>query len=493
MPGTLSHSLHIWHQVPNLEITPGNQLGPTLSRSSRRVQALLKPADRDSLANALSIARQHRIPVYPISRGKNWGYGAHLPAIDDCVIISLERFQHIGPIHESSARIYLEPGVTQQQLYDHLQAKAPQFTFNVTAGGSQTSVLGNCLERGIGYHHSRKHELNGLTWMDMRGEIQQPDTRLWKPWNPQGVGPNLDPLFFQSNFGIVLGGWFTLMHRQPYQLLMAISHPRLPDLVEQLQFLYRDKLLDSLTHIADPERKDYVLSGLIQQRFPDLSETDRQRIVTRFARQDYTGITVLSGRKGPIRAQLREIRKILPKGFKSIAFSPASLNRVSAIFRHTPLRPIRDFGIHLEAASGLLQLCSGVPNDLGHTGIVCESNDPNKSPEGAYYFNATLPPDPQSTTELLKLLTGEPLSISTTFIVLPDSMLSAIITIHFKDEDAERTRQRMRSLTRAMIDSGFPPYRAGIDQMDLLDFPSINQKIKACLDPDKLISPGRYA
>ena len=56
----------------------------------------------------------------------------------------------------------IEPGVTQMQLYDFLQNHCPELTFNVTGSGKETSIIGNALDRGVGYIGPRREDLFGL-------------------------------------------------------------------------------------------------------------------------------------------------------------------------------------------------------------------------------------------------------------------------------------------------------------------------------------------
>jgi hypothetical protein len=37
----------------------------------------------------VKLANQHRLPLYPISTGRNWGYGSATPPTDGCLIVDL--------------------------------------------------------------------------------------------------------------------------------------------------------------------------------------------------------------------------------------------------------------------------------------------------------------------------------------------------------------------------------------------------------------------
>src|SRR5271168_2623100 len=89
--------------------------------STQRIPAILYPQTRKQVQDCLRIASENGIPVYPISTGKNWGYGSKGPASTGCVLIDLSRMNRILEFNEDLAYVTIEPGVTQQQLWDYLR------------------------------------------------------------------------------------------------------------------------------------------------------------------------------------------------------------------------------------------------------------------------------------------------------------------------------------------------------------------------------------
>src|SRR6185437_5403143 len=61
----------------------------------QRVPAILRPATREEVRQCLLIASQFGVPLYPLSSGKNWGYGSGVPVVDGCVILDLSRMSRI--------------------------------------------------------------------------------------------------------------------------------------------------------------------------------------------------------------------------------------------------------------------------------------------------------------------------------------------------------------------------------------------------------------
>lgn len=475
-----------------MEIIPGHRIEPTLSRTTRQVPCLLKPGNRESLIQAVAIAREHQIPVYPISRGKNWGYGAHLPVKDGCVILSLEKLRNIGPCEPEAGKVYIEAGVSQLDLYDYLERFHPELCFNVTAGGSDTSIIGNCLERGIGYHSSRAHELHGLEVLTIDGEILKQDPRLWHPSHPEGIGAGWESLFFQSNYGIVLAGWFHLMPRQEGSLFVSVQNPHLGALLTDFKRLYRNQLIRDVTHIADPGRKQYMVRDLVTHKHPGLKEDRVDAIVNQVGTGDYQGLTALRGKKPVIKACLREIKKLLSPASTLQAFTPETVARVAKFGKWMPIPRVRNMGLFLDSLSDLLALSNGYPTNIGLLALRLKGDNPNFADEIAVYLNANLPPRKDAHGKLQQLLKDSGYKHSITFIINERQAVSAIITLHFEVEQANQVRPALKHLTQKLIELGFPPYRAGIDQMEYLGMPPIHSKLKDFFDPRQLIAPGRY-
>src|SRR5688572_21294742 len=61
----------------------------------RRVPAVVRLRSPAQVAQAMGVARRHRIAVYPVSTGRNWGYGCATPITDGCVIFDLSGMNRI--------------------------------------------------------------------------------------------------------------------------------------------------------------------------------------------------------------------------------------------------------------------------------------------------------------------------------------------------------------------------------------------------------------
>ncbi len=88
--------------------------------TANRVPAVLQPGSREEVQECLRIAASQDLKIFPISRGKNWGYGSSVPFADGCLLMDLSRMNRILAFDEKLAYVVVEPGVTQQQLSDFL-------------------------------------------------------------------------------------------------------------------------------------------------------------------------------------------------------------------------------------------------------------------------------------------------------------------------------------------------------------------------------------
>ena len=131
------------------------------------------------------------------------------------MIVSLRKMNRVLEIDEDSAYAVVEPGVRWFDLYDALQRRRPQADGSVPDLG-WGSVVGNTLENGATYlpTGSDMAAACGMEVVLPSGEVLRtgmgamPGNRAWHVYK-RSLGPSLDTLFMQSNFGIVtkMGVW----------------------------------------------------------------------------------------------------------------------------------------------------------------------------------------------------------------------------------------------------------------------------------------------
>ena len=119
--------------------------------TSQKIPVILRPRDREQVSHVMRIANTYGVPVYPVSSGKNWGYGSRVPATSGCALVDLSALKRIVEFNESLGYVTVEPGVTQQDLYDTLQTRGSKLWMDATGSSPQCSLIGNAMERGFGH------------------------------------------------------------------------------------------------------------------------------------------------------------------------------------------------------------------------------------------------------------------------------------------------------------------------------------------------------
>src|SRR5690554_7703504 len=66
-----------------------------LDESRHAPAGAVVPSSVDEVREVVRIANKHRIPLWPISRGKNFGYGGAAPRLKGSVVLDLSRMKKI--------------------------------------------------------------------------------------------------------------------------------------------------------------------------------------------------------------------------------------------------------------------------------------------------------------------------------------------------------------------------------------------------------------
>ena len=126
------------------------QASTTTFATNTTVKAIIRPGNRDEVQQCVQIANRFGTPIYPISTGKNWGYGSRVP-VRNGVSLDLGRLNRILDFDEELAYVTIEPGVTQRQLHEFLSAQRSRLWMDATGASPDCSIIGNTLERGFGH------------------------------------------------------------------------------------------------------------------------------------------------------------------------------------------------------------------------------------------------------------------------------------------------------------------------------------------------------
>ncbi|MGE3530966.1 MAG: FAD-binding oxidoreductase [Steroidobacteraceae bacterium] len=200
--------------------------------------AALAPDSVEQVQTIVRIANQYKIPLYPISTGMNLTYGGSAPTYSGSVMVDLKRMNRILDVNIDGATCLVEPGVSYFDMYRYLREnKIPLWIDCPDPGWG--SLLGNALDRGVGQtmgdfrFHFDAH--CGMEVVMANGDVVRtgmganPVAETWQQYK-YGMGPWVDGIFSQSNFGIVTKMGFWLMPEPEGALQVTIEAPKREDI-----------------------------------------------------------------------------------------------------------------------------------------------------------------------------------------------------------------------------------------------------------------------
>jgi 4-cresol dehydrogenase (hydroxylating) len=216
--------------------------------------AAITPASVEEVQAVVAIAREHGIPLWTVSIGRNYGYGGASPRVAGSVVLALHRMNRVLEVDDECGYAIVEPGVRFSDLYDHLRATGSTLWASVP-DLSWGSVMGNTLERGFGYTPHGDHSVVqcGMEVVLADGRVVRTGmgamagNNAWALYKG-GFGPSVDGLFLQSNLGIVtkIGVW--LMPRPEQVAVFMAKAPeehQLGDVMDTLRPLLLDGTIQS--------------------------------------------------------------------------------------------------------------------------------------------------------------------------------------------------------------------------------------------------------
>lgn len=498
--------------------------------------AVLTPVSAKQVQRIVEIAAKFRVPIYPISRGRNWGYGDAAPVFEGHVVVDLRRMDRIIEVNDSLAYAVVEPGVTQGQLYEFLAERHPNLWMDSTGAGPDASLVGNTLDRGFGHTPVGDHCANSaaLEVVLADGSLLRTGLSHYRAAHAanvyrHGVGPSLDGLFAQSNFGIVTRAAVWLMPKPQAFNAFFVSAPdekSLPDIINRLAPLRLSGTLRSAVHVANDLR---VASSRIA--YPAAEVTGDGVIGDRTRRKIRTDLGIgswnvsggLYGTNESVAGARAELRAAL-KGYRLIFLDDRKLARARRalrwVFEWTPQfigRPIRWSRKQLDlldVVEPAYELLKGRPSNEFLRGVLwkvprerldsTDSLDPLDHEAGLLWISPIVPTTgthAQAVVNLLRpIYRRHAFDLLVTLTMVTDRVMCCVTNLSFDRRDpaqCERARACYAEAMEALLSAGYPPYRAGPATFEKLRaegsvFWDTCRAIKNTLDPNHIISPGRY-
>jgi 4-cresol dehydrogenase (hydroxylating) len=231
------------------------------------------PITVEQVQQVVRIANEHQLPLYPISTGKNLGYGGSAPILSGSVVVDLKRMNRIIAVDEGRCSAVVEPGVSYFDLYRYIQERRLKLWIDTPDPG-WGSVVGNALDHGVGYtfgqyrDHFGSH--CGMEVVLPNGELLRTGMAAlaqdssWADYK-YGFGPYVAGLFGQANFGIVTKMGFWLMPEPEAYRRGTVLVPRRRDIVPLVEHVNH---LENLGLVGMPGFRSPL--GFAQAREPEL-------------------------------------------------------------------------------------------------------------------------------------------------------------------------------------------------------------------------------
>lgn len=222
--------------------------------------AVAFPASVEDVQAIVRIAGEHRIPLWPIGRGKNNGYGGAAPQVRGSVMVSFRDMSRVLEINEELGYAIVEPGVSWFDLHDAIEAGGHDLVASIVDIG-WGGVVSNTLEHGLTYMPYSIDQASHCGF-----EVVLPDGELLRtgsgamegnptwPLYKRGLGPTSTELFMQSNFGIVTKMGYWLMPKPEVYLplwLRVWDDAQMPAVVDALRELMLAGTIDMRPQLSN--------------------------------------------------------------------------------------------------------------------------------------------------------------------------------------------------------------------------------------------------
>ena len=427
------------------------------------------------------------VKLQPISCGKNWGFGSDLSTRNGAYTLDLSALKSIRSLDLKTHCAELEPGVTQGELDDALRRRGRTHYFNVTGAGLGASVIGNALERGIGYSGQRHLDLLDLEVVLPNGKVAR--TSRFQALSANGaylggLGPDPTGMFCQSNFGVITSATIAL-HRRPEVMggvtCRITDAACLPDLISVISNLIAEGACHGVPHIFNRERIVTTLS-------PHLDQAQAAELRSNAA--PWTALIPIRGSKAIFAAHVQHLETLLK-----------------------PLGQIQVLGDVPDANLKLSSLVQGRPSDLALASVAYsvfgDSSAINAPVEasgaGLIHVTPIVALCAQTIAEVERL-TSETLrrhgynAVPLSLNALSARTAALIVSIGFDRRSSQKTKAAHRAaddLLETYLHAGLVPYRLGLGQGDHLPqmngpWPEIFCAMQRILDPSGCMAPSRY-
>jgi 4-cresol dehydrogenase (hydroxylating) len=469
---------------------------------NRKVTAIIFPHTENEIAQLIRLGRKNKIPLYPISKGLNFGLGSRLPVEDNHVIVDLSKMNRILYFDSDLGVMCIEPGVSQHEVAKYLQEINADFVLNVTGSSANSSVMGNAIERGVGHYGSRVSEVINIDIILGNGDkistgLGNPEQNSSFYSYPHGLGADLKGLFFQSNFGIATAMTIRLLPKT--QSTAIINLEKLDSIplelfINQLRIAKQRNILPENLHISNKMRRLSVVTPLIA-REQNLSIMQASIIAKEHIQSDWAATVSLRGDRDILQAQIKSLNIFFKNSARfSVLFDP-NIDDISDPFLGS-IRGTIGHALGIPCGDALLSL--GYEFD---TLLDCPLE---QSDIGTRFVIPVLPFRGQDFIKIIDCINNRfkkyKFQSYMTFNLIEHINLEGVINLVFSKLDkssAEKAHVCISEVTSSLEELGYPPMRLSIFQKSNCmseenNKNKLKKQLKQIFDPDNIIARGRY-
>ena len=478
----------------------------------RLASAAIAPSTVEEVQAVVRIADERRIPIYPLSTGRNLGYGGAAPALSGSVVLDLKRMNRILDVSEPNASALVEPGVSYFDLYRHITERGLKVWLDPPDPG-WGSLIGNALDRGGGQtaamyrNHFDAH--CGMEVVLADGDLVRtgmgamPGSTTWQQFKT-GFGPWVDGIFSQSNFGVVTKMGFWLMPQpEAYtsgRVIMS-KHADLIPFVDIMNYLENAQVFTGMPYLGSP-----LLGSDWPGAPPNPQPPELRELLTRpggpspaeleaYCRKVdvglWSGRFQFYGPKEVIEAQWRYCKKRFA-AIEGVRFEDGEVLEMPLSAADLEQRTKVLFGVPNLEIFRLMGRTENAPPPYGHVG-----------------FSPIIPRNGKAIYEAQKVFGeaarefGLPLSpLNMPLLYWQRAFVYIFLFPITRDiETNRRNREAFRKLVKICAEHGWGEYRTPVayqdDVMATYSFNNhalrrLHERLKDAIDPNGIISAGRY-
>jgi 4-cresol dehydrogenase (hydroxylating) flavoprotein subunit len=453
--------------------------------------AAVAPGSTEEIQAIVRLANRHKTPLWPVSRGKNLGYGTAAPRMAGSVVLDLSRMDRIHELNTELAYCVIEPGVGFFDLYEHIQREKAPLWLSVP-GNAWGSVLGNALDHGMGYTSYGQHARNlcGLEVVLPDGELMRTGMGAMagnQSWHlfPLSYGPDWTQMFTQSNLGVVSKAGLWLQPAPETSLQLTWDIPEEGDI---------GWVIDTITPLK--------LAGVIDQNV--FVPSWLGKIVLMGQRKDFwdKDSAIPDWRV----AELLKQHKLGYWQVQVRLYGDESLNKaraevVKAAFRRHLSTPAREEWWRQGDAVGQYDPTLGVPS-----AVALQMGDWVGGRSAHMGFSPVVPASGAHVLGQLKrsrkIIADHDVDFYASFTV--SGRFATNINMLMYDRDNDRQVANMKRMFDALIaetaKAGYGEYRTHLGWMDAVNETygfnngaqrRLNERVKDAIDPNGVLAPGK--